>query len=144
MSNTEQSTALTPVFDAQSALAEMTQAGRLDKYLYSFKQGGKEICDLNTSGINSLAIAQGVSIDGVIILDEDDTQITVQAVAINHAGLKHHGIAREFKTTGNGYPNPHALTNATSKAQRNAKKGLLPMAEVREAIRKAGKTPSDS
>ena len=76
MSNTEQTTALTPALNAQSALAEMTQAGRLDKYLNSFKQGGKEICDLNTSGINSLAIAQGVSIDGVIILDEDDTQRT--------------------------------------------------------------------
>ena len=144
MGDTEQTTALTPAHNAQSVLAEMTQTGQLDKYLYSFKQGNKEICDLNTSGINSLAIAQGVSIDGVIILEEDDTQITVQAVAINHAGLKHHGIAREFKTTGFGYPNPHALTNATSKAQRNAKKGLLPMAEVREAIRKAGKTPSDS
>ena len=144
MGDTEQSTALTPALNAQSALAEMTQTGQLDKYLYSFKQGGKEICDLNTSGINSLAIAQGVSIDGVIILEEDDTQITVQAVAINHDGLKHFGIAREFKTNGNGYPNPHALTNATSKAQRNAKKGLLPMAEVREAIRKAGKTPGDS
>ena len=144
MSNTEQTTALTPTHNAQSALAEMTKAGRLDKYLYSFKQGNKEICDLNTSGINSLAIAQGVSIDSVIILEEDNTQITIQAIAINHDGLKHYGIAREFKTTGNGYPNPHALSNATSKAQRNAKKGLLPMAEVREAIRKAGKTPSDS
>ena len=144
MSNTEQTTALTPALNAQSALAEMTQAGRLDKYLYSFKQGNKEICDLNTSGVNSLAIAQGVSIDSVTIIQEDDTQITVQAVAVNHAGLKHHGIAREFKTNGNGYPNPHALSNATSKAQRNAKKGLLPMAEVREAIRKAGKTPGDS
>ena len=65
MSDTEQTTALTPALNAQSALAEMTQTGQLDKYLYSFKQGGKEICDLNTSGINSLAIAQGVSIDGV-------------------------------------------------------------------------------
>ena len=48
MGDTKQSTALTPVFDAQSALAEMTQTGQLDKYLNSFKQGGKEICDLNT------------------------------------------------------------------------------------------------
>ena len=136
-------TALTPVSDAQSALAEMTETGQLDKYLYSYKQGNKEITDLNTAGVNSLAIAQGVSIDSVIILEENDTQSTVQAVAINHAGLKHHGIAREFKKGSNGYPNTHALTNATSKAQRNAKKGLLPMAEVREAIRKAGKTPGD-
>ena len=51
MGDTKQSTALAPVFEAQSeALAEMTQTGQLDKYLYSFKQGGKEICDLNTSG----------------------------------------------------------------------------------------------
>ena len=144
MSNTEQSTALTPAYNAQSeALAEMTQTGQLDKYLYSYKQGGKDITDLSTAGINSLAIAQGVSIDSVIILEEDDTQITIQAVAVNSEGLRHHGIAREQKCFSNGYQNPHALTNATSKAQRNAKKGLLPMAEVREAIKNAGGTPSD-
>ena len=125
-------------YDGQSVLKDMVQAGQIDKYLYSFKQGDKEVCDLNVDGINRLAIAVGVSIAEVRIIEEDEAQITVQAIAVNPDGLKHHGIARESKFTQGGYPNPHALANATSKAQRNAKKGLLPMAEVREAILMGG------
>lgn len=127
------------VYDEQSTLSQMMQAGEVDKYLYSFKQGGKDVCDLNVAGINRLAIAVGVSIEDVEIIEEDETQITVRAIAINADGIKHHGIVRESKFTPSGYPNPHALANATSKAQRNAKKGLLPMAEVREVIRGQGR-----
>ena len=127
------------VYDGQSVLAEMTRAEQIEKYIYTFKQGKKEVSDLNVDGINRLAIAVGVSIEDVEILNEDDTQITVKATAINPDGIKHQGIARESKFTQYGQPNVYALANATSKAQRNAKKGLLPMAEVREVIRNAGK-----
>ena len=37
---TEQTTAV-QVYDASNTLQEMTQAGKLDKYLYSFTQGGR-------------------------------------------------------------------------------------------------------
>ena len=127
------------VYNPQSTLQEITRTGELDKYLYSFKQGGKEVSDLNVDGINRLAVACGVSIDDVTIMDEDESHITVKAVAVNPDGIQHHGIARESKFNANGYANPYALANATSKAQRNAKKGLIPMAEVRDAIRNAGR-----
>ena len=137
----EQSTEQTAleVYNPQSTLQEMTRTGEIDKYLYSFKQGGKEVSDLNVDGINRLAVACGVSIDDVTIIDEDESHITVKAVAVNPDGLKHHGIARECKFNTKGYPNPYALANATSKAQRNAKKGLIPIAEVRDAIKNAGR-----
>ena len=127
--------------ETQGELAEMMSSGQIDKYLYSFKQGKKEVCDLNVDGISRLAVSLGVSIEDVMIVEEDEVQITVKAIAVNRDGIRHFGLFRESKHTQTGYPNPHALTNATSKAQRNAKKGLLPMAEVREVIRNAGKTP---
>ena len=131
------------VYDGQSVLAEMTRAEQIEKYIYSFKQGKKEVSDLNVDGINRLAIAVGVSIEEVEILDEDETQITVKAIAVNPDGIKHQGIARESKFNPYGQTNLYALANATSKAQRNAKKGLLPMAEVREVIKAQGKEVAD-
>ena len=132
------------VTEPQTPLTALTREGQLQKYLYTFRQHGKEVVDVTNDGINRLAMAAGVSIETVTILSEDEQAITVQAVAVNADGLKHHGIARESKFNNNGHPNLYALVNATSKAQRNAKKGLLPMAEVRDAIRNAGKTPMEA
>ena len=63
--------------------------------------------------------------------------ITVKATAINENGVRHIGIIREEKFNKSGYPNPLALQNAVSKAQRNAKKGLLSMTWVRDLIKQA-------
>ena len=132
------------ILDGREKLAEMMSSGEINKYLYSFKQGKKEVTDLNVDGINQLAISLGVSIEDVTIIGEDETQFTVKAIAVNADGVRHHGIARESKFNSNGYPNPHALANATSKAQRNAKKGLLPMAEVRAVIKGTGRLPVEN
>ena len=103
------------ILDGRAKLAEMMSSGEINKYLYSFKQGNqKEVTDLNVDGINQLAISLGVSIEDITIISEDKTQFTVKAIAVNADGIKHHGIARESKINSNGYPNPHALANATS------------------------------
>lgn len=125
--------------DARATLAAMTATGEIDKYLYSYKTNGQTVRDLNNEGINRLALACGVSIEDVEIAEETDEYFTVKAVAVNPDGMKHFGLAREYKKNQQGYPNTYALANATSKAQRNAKKGLLPMAEVRDVIEKAGR-----
>ena len=130
--------------NGREKLAEMMSTGEIDKYLYSYKQGKKEVCDLNVDGINQLAISMGVSVEDVTIIEDDENQFTVQAVAVNVDGIKHHGIARESKFNANGYPKPYALANATSKAQRNAKKGLLPMAEVRDVIKGTGRETAET
>ena len=120
----------------QLALAGIN-AETLKKYLYTFKSRGEEVVDVTGDGINHIAQCAGVSSEDVEILHEDETSITVKATAINDKGVKHIGIVREEKFNKSGYPNPYALQNAVSKAQRNAKKGLLPMTWVRDLIKEA-------
>ena len=121
---------------AQLALAGVN-AETLKKYLYTFKSRGEEVVDVTGDGINHIAQCAGVSSENVEILHEDETSITVKATAANQNGVKHIGIIREEKFNKSGYPNPFALQNAVSKAQRNAKKGLLPMTYVRDLIKQA-------
>lgn len=109
----------------------------LSKYLYTFEAQGKEVADVSADGINHIAQSAGVSTESVEILEETDESIMVQAVAVNQDGIKHIGMVRESKLNKSGYPNPYALQNAVSKAQRNAKKGLLPMTFVRDLIKQA-------
>ena len=101
------------------------------------KAQGKEVADVSADGINHIAQSAGVSSESVTILEEDDESILVQAIAVNSDGVRHIGIIREPKINKHGYPNPYALQNAVSKAQRNAKKGLLPMTWVRDLIKQA-------
>lgn len=130
-----------PVERKPQTLSQLLETGAIDKYLYTFKQNGADVTDLSNDGINRLALSTGVSIRSCDIISEDEETITVQAVAVNADGLEHHGLVRENKRDRNGRPNPFALQNAASKAQRNAKKGLLPMAEVRHAVKQAGYAP---
>ena len=70
------------------------------------------------------------------IIEEDDEAITVKAIAVNADGVRHIVIVRESKLR-RGQTNLYALQNAVSKAQRNAKKGLLPMTWLRDLIQQA-------
>ena len=109
----------------------------LGKYLYTFEAQGKEVADVSADGINHIAQSAGVSSESVEILDEDDESILVQAIAVNSDGVRHIGIVREPKRNDRGYLKPYALQSAVSKAQRNAKKGLLPMTWIRDLIKQA-------
>ena len=120
----------------QLAVAGIT-AETLKKYLYTFNSRGEEVVDVTGDGINHIAQCAGVSSEDVEILHDDDVSITVKATAVNQNGVKHIGIIREDKFNKSGYPNPFALQNAVSKAQRNAKKGLLPMTYIRDLIKEA-------
>ena len=120
----------------QLALAGIN-AETLSKYLYTFSSRGEEVVDVTNDGINHIAQSAGVSTEDVEILSEDHEAITVKATAINDKGVRHIGIVREPKQNKAGYSNPYAMQNAVSKAQRNAKKGLLPMTWVRDLIKEA-------
>ena len=63
----------------------------LGKYLYTFEAQGKEVADVSADGINHIAQSAGVSTESVEILEEDDENITVQAVAKNTQGIQHIG-----------------------------------------------------
>lgn len=130
-----------PLAVASSPQTQLALAGinaeTLKKYLYTFNSRGEEVVDVTSDGINHIAQCAGVSSEDVEILHEDERSITVKATAQNEKGVKHIGIIREEKFNKSGYPNPFALQNAVSKAQRNAKKGLLPMTWVRDLIKQA-------
>ena len=137
----EEQTTTAPLAVPSSPQAQLALAGvnaeTLKKYLYTFKSRGEEVVDVTQDGINHIAQCAGVSSEDVEILHEDDVSITVKATAINQHGVRHIGMIREDKFNKSGYPNPFALQNAVSKAQRNAKKGLLPMTWVRDLIKQA-------
>lgn len=113
-------------------------ADTLSKYLYRFTDNrGQEVAEVSADGIAHIATSAGVSIEDCDILSEDDTAITVKAIAVNAEGIRNIGIVRELKKNKKGYDNPYALQNAVRKAQRNARKGLLPMTWIRDLIHEA-------
>ena len=107
----------------------------ISKYIYKFKQGKGFVRDLTNDAVNQLSEYFGISIESTDIIAEDDKFITIKAVAIK-GDLRHVGIIRQKKQESSGRDKQFALENAISKAQRNAKKGLLPMATIREYINK--------
>ena len=139
--DTEEEAMPAPLALPSSPQAKLAVAGitpeTLSKYLYTFISRGEEVVDVTGDGINHIAQCAGVSSEDVEILHEDETSITVKATAVNADGVRHIGLVKEEKLNKSGYPNPFALQNAVSKAQRNAKKGLLPMTWVRDLIKQA-------
>ena len=120
--------------EQQLAKAGVTLA-TISKYIYEFKQGKNSVRDLTNDAVNQLGEYFGISIESTDIIAEDDKCITIKAVAIK-GDLRHVGIIRQKKQESSGRDKQFALENAISKAQRNAKKGLLPMATIREYINK--------
>lgn len=118
----------------QLELVDIT-AATLSKHLYSFKPpgGGESIVGLTVDGINHIASRMGVTTETVEIIAEDENSITVKAVA-RKGNIRHVGIVREPKRTKGGKENQFAYQKAVSKAQRNAKKGLLPMPWIKAMI----------
>ena len=90
---------------------------------------------MTNEAVNQFAEYFNISIESTDIIGEDDKHITIKAVAIK-GNLRHVGIIRQRKQESSGREKQFALENAISKAQRNAKKGLLPMATIRDYINK--------
>lgn len=105
------------------------------KYIYEFKQGKEDVADLTAEAVNHIAEYMGISTESLSIISEDDDQITVQAVAVK-GDIRHVAIVRQAKKDASGKAMPYAVENAVSKSQRNAKKALLPMPQIRDYIKK--------
>ncbi len=112
-------------------------------YVYYFKNRGKEIVDLTDDGINYIARCAGVVIEDVSVTEEKEMSFTVKASAVNQDGDRHIGIVRAERGTRDGYPTSAPIKEAVAKAQRNAKKGLLPMTYLRNLMESTGRTPAD-
>lgn len=152
---------LMEVEDDHEILAEI-QGAVLDAYVYSFRQGDKEVIGLSKAGVEAVcresADKKGEAyrvIDYKVEEDADyvkvivksgryriiDTQGDIREILIDTAI----GAKRQSKNIrgrdGRVTPNPFAFEVAISKAQRNAKMSLLPhkfITEMMKRFRKDG------
>jgi hypothetical protein len=119
--------------DEQQILAEL-QGAYLDKFVYSFKQGGQEVVGISWAGIKEIAYRIG-EIDTVIEKYEETDEAYIFIVKATHKGVGSRlGVSQQAKHYGNGKPDPFALQKALSKAQRNAIRGVIPEATLEQYL----------
>jgi len=144
--------------DDDAIEAELTGKA-VESYVYSFKEGGKTVTGLTVSGVNEMARLltkkkdSGIKIRIVpdsIKIDTNAEQegqkgISVILIAENMLsgetaiGAKFEPFTKKGGKSGN-YPNSFALEKAVSKAERNAKRKLIPEKVAIEMINKFIKT----
>jgi vacuolar-type H+-ATPase subunit E/Vma4 len=148
----ETSTSIVPANDAEAFLLMekrdeeqivATLEGKyLDEFVYSFQQGGKTVEGLSWVGIQEAARAYGgirCSIEKMKI-DRNAKEIVVMVEAFDEqtksSAIGASSQAIMMKTARGVMEDSFALQKAISKAQRNAKRQLLPQSLLRQWIEK--------
>lgn len=150
----QRSHALVPVLESEAEIVQLddqqivaTLIGQaMPDYIYTFKQGGKEIVGLSIEGVNEAVNQRGgytVSLEQVT--EKDDSWLAVVKATDTARGIEKYGAFQQSKTYVTGGEDPFAFTKAISKAQRNAFKQLIPQAVIKQVINHylalAGKAP---
>jgi len=124
--------------DEAQILAEI-QGAVIEEMVYSFKSGGRTITGLSWVGVKEIARQYG-HID-VELVDQQETPdawiVTVKARDTeNDTGILGVSIQPKMmqRRDGSPQPDPFALQKATSKAQRNAIRALIPEAFIKKVI----------
>jgi hypothetical protein len=139
--------------DEQQILDEL-QGHYLTEFVYSFKVGGRDVIGLSWAGIKELAYRYGgIQVESCNIEDKGDFWlVTCKALDIKRCNSRF-GVATQSKTMkrrdGSIEPDEFALQKATSKAQRNAMRALMPEIAVKQYIdqfltEKNGKAPEQT
>lgn len=122
--------------DENQIIAELQGAVAQDM-VYSFRSGGKQVTGLSWSGIKHLAARLGnIQVDLLQVLDNEDSWCVLCKAQVGESSRI--GASEQPKTItkrdGTVTPDPFALPKATSKAQRNAIRALLPEKLILETI----------
>lgn len=106
------------------------------QYIESWKQGGQTVVALSADGFFHLASALHLSITECKVREDSTNETWLgDAVAMNETtGQTVCGHSEESFRTSNGRPNHGARAKASTKAQRNALKKLIPRALISEII----------
>lgn len=127
--------------DENQIIAELQGAVAQDM-VYSFRLGGKQVTGLSWSGIKHLAARLGnIQVDLLQVLDTDDSWCVMCKAQIGESSRI--GAAEQSKTM-KGKPDAFALPKATSKAQRNAIRALLPEKLIIETINAHAAIPAQA
>ncbi len=124
--------------DEIQVLAEL-EGHYLTEFVYSFKAGGRDVIGLSWAGIKELAYRYGgIQVESCNIEDKGDFWlVTCKASDIKRSNSRF-GVATQSKTMkrrdGSSEQDDFALQKATSKAQRNAIRALMPEIAVKQYI----------
>ena len=128
----EMSTELT-LIDDKSIIADM-QGHAIEEYVYSFKQGGRNVQGLTLAGINEAANRRGgLEITEIQYKETEDTWQAVAKALDTVTGSSRYGACEQPKKMG-AKSDPFAFTKAIHKAQRNALKQLIPLPVIKEVL----------
>lgn len=132
-------------FDDQ-AIIEMMTGQAIQDYVYSFKQGSRQVEGLTLAGINEAANRRGgIEVEDIQFEEKDDSWIAIVKATDTFTGSSRYGAFEQPKKSGNR-DDPFAFTKAIHKAQRNAVKQLLPVPILKEILNYYlhGKKPTSS
>ena len=121
------------VIDDKSIIADM-QGHAIESYVYSFKQGGRNVQGLTLAGINEAANRRGgLGIEKLEIKDNENSWIVTAKAVDSVTNNSRYGACEQAKKMGSK-PDPYAFTKAVHKAQRNALKQLIPAPVIAEVL----------
>lgn len=126
--------------DDEQVLLEL-RGGFLDEFIYSFPTKQGRVTGLSWAGVKEVARQMGnISIEDLQIKDNNGTyQVKAKARDIKR-NVTMYGVTEQSKTLkrkdGTEEPDTHALSKCVSRAQRNAIRGLIPEAFIKEMITK--------
>ncbi|MFA5365563.1 MAG: hypothetical protein WC325_10335 [Candidatus Bathyarchaeia archaeon] len=124
--------------DENQILSEL-QGHYLTEFVYSFKAGGRDVIGLSWAGVKELAYRYGgIQVESCNIEDKGEFWlVTCKALDIEKRNSRF-GVATQSKMMkrrdGSAEPDDFALQKATSKAQRNAIRALMPEIAVKQYI----------
>lgn len=128
--------------DENQIIAELQGAVAQDM-VYSFRSGGKQVTGLSWSGVKHLAARLGnIQIDLLQVLDTQESWVVLCKAQIGESSRI--GASEQPKITSKGKPDGFALPKATSKAQRNAIRALLPEKLIVETIQAHAAIPGQA
>lgn len=116
------------------AIIAMMTGQAIQEYVYSFKQGGKEVQGLTLAGINEAANRRGgIVAEDIQYEDRENSWLVLVKATDTLTGNSRYGAYEQSKKSGSR-EDPFAFTKAVHKAQRNAIKQLLPVPIIREVL----------
>ena len=120
----------------------------LSNYLMTWKQGGKDITTLSARGIEHIAAMFGISIvDQSMVETSDGNGYHFTAKAEDPAGRSNVASLWQTKNDRKGKFDPDALAKGSTRVNRNAIRGLIPLemitARIQTAVQSHGKKMSE-
>ena len=120
-----------------AAIVAMMTGNAIEDYVYSFKQGGKDVQGLTVAGTNEAANRRGgIDVDKIEYFEKEHSWLAIAHATDTVTGSGRYGAFEQSKYIDKKQTNidVFAFVKAIHKAQRNAIKQLLPVPVILEVL----------